>query len=605
MLRKSIVIRGVIFLMILFGASGLYANSSSIEVSLDAPRVVSLDEQFRVVYSVNSSPDSFITPDFVGFNVLAGPSTSTRSSVQIINGQRTESFQYSYTFILQAKAVGKYTIPSASAVVKGKNYSSNSKSIEVVAASTDKSESNSGVGDISNEDIFLKLELNKSKAVIGEPILATIKLYTRVPISGFEDVRFPSFDGFWSQEVETPQNIEFVRESVDGRIYDAALIRKYVLFPQKSGQLSIEPSEIVTMLRVRSQRSSTRSLIDDFFDSYQTVRKRVISRRGAVMVSTLPSGAPMSFMGAVGQFDISAKLSSSNVSVNEALTLSVTISGWGNMNMIEAPQFEIPSGIESYQTKTDDKTAKGVKGYSGSKVFETPIIPRAPGEYIIPKLSFSYFDISKREYVTISTNPLELVVSGSVNDTSRGEGGFLSVNRQGVRTLAEDIRFIKSDFNLWKSKGYFFIGSVFFYIFILIILLCFIILDRYLSKLKARKSDVVGIKNRRANKVAKQRLKKSRELLIQKRVSEFYEELYRALIGYVSDKYNIPFSDLSKEKLHEILSNRNIDENLIISIIDIMERCEMARFAPVSDVDNIESIYNLAVDLISNLEKKH
>ena len=604
MLRKIGVNTGIIFLLFIIGVTRLYANTSSVDVSLDAPRVVSLDEQFRVVYSVNTSPDNFISPDFIGFNVLAGPSTSTRSSVQIINGQRTESFQYSYTFILQAKDIGKFNIPSETAVVKGKHYSYQSKTIEVVAASNNKRESAADALEVSNDDIFLRLELNKSRVVVGEPILATLKLYTRVPISGFEDVRFPSFDGFWSQEVDTPQNIEFIRESVDGKIYEAALLRRYVLFPQKSGQLSIDAAEIVTLLRIRSQRSSSRTLLDDFFDSYQTIRKRVSSKRGNVIVSELPSGAPITFSGAVGDFRLSAKLSSNNVVANEAITLSVTIDGAGNMNMIESPVFDLPSGFEVYQTKVIDRTTKGVRGFSGSKVFETPIIPRAPGEYIIPELKFSYYDVSKRGYVTLTTEALKLEVSGSSSDITSSQSGVVSVNRQGVRTIAQDIRFIHSKANLFNYRGYFFVGSTFFFLIFISIILCFIFIDRYLAKVKARKSDVVGIKNRRANKVAKLRLKQTKELMLQRKVVDFYEELYRALIGYISDKYNVSISDLSKDRLSEILTEKKINEELIISILDVIERCEMARFAPVDDIDNMEDIYNLSVELISNLERR-
>lgn len=577
--------------------------SAQIALTTDVPRVVESDETFRLVFSVNAQPSSFSPPAINGFDVLAGPTSSTMSSTQIINGRRTESFTVSYTYVLQARSVGKFTIPAATVVVDGNNISSQPVAIEVVKGSERTQERSEQATSISNEDIFLRVSVSKNRVVKGEHLIATIKLYTRVPISGFEDVRFPTFNGFWSQEIETPQSIEFVRESVDGKIYNSALLRRYMLMPQQSGTLNIETAEMICQVQIRSSATrSSRSIFDDFFDSYQTVRKRVTAPVVRINVDPLPGGAPESFYGGVGDFSMDTRLSRDSLNANEALSLIVTISGTGNLNLIEAPKTEFPASFEVYDVKITDNTSRGARGASGSKQFEYPLIPRAPGEYTIPAVNFTYFDIATKKYVTHTSGNLTVKVGRDTGSSQFASNVTAGPNRQVVRSIADDIRFIKTGSPHLKRGDLFFAGSLLYYLILVLIVVVTFILERLLSKHVERNRDIAGIKNRRANKVAKARLKSAQTLLKQSLYTGFYEELYRALLGYTSDKLNLSLADLSREKIKMRLIDKKVKTEQIDDLIYLLDQCEYARYSPDPGGAEMEKNYERAIRLISDME---
>ena len=314
-------LRKVFLLLLLFAAYSTFAQNT---FTVDAPRVVGADEIFRVVYTADGEISDFVNPTVTGAEILAGPSPSRMQSTQIINGQRSERLEISYTFILRPTGEGTAKISPASATIGKKVYTTKEISIEVVkgeaqqggqqssqgeATGNAPAGQRSSQGEISAKDVFLKLSFSKTKVVKGEPIIATLKLYTRVPIAGFEDIRFPVFDGFWSQEIETPQNINFVRENVDGQIYNSAVLRKYMLLPQQTGDVTVKPAEMICQVQVRTTPSGGRSIFDDFFDSgYQIVKKRINSGQATIKVSSLPAGAPASFGQGVGEFSLDVKL---------------------------------------------------------------------------------------------------------------------------------------------------------------------------------------------------------------------------------------------------------------------------------------------------------
>ncbi len=576
--------------------------------TVDAPRVVELDESFRLVFIANSEPSSFNPPAFSGFDVLAGPSASTMSSTQIINGKRTESFQVSYTYILQAKSVGKFTISSASAVIGGKGYTSNPVTIEVVkgdgSASSNTDQSAQTTGSVSSEDIFMRMSISKGRVVKGESLVATLKIYTKVPIAGFENVKFPTFNGFWSQEIETPSNIEFLRESVNGKIYDAAVLRRYMLVPQQTGNLTIDPSEMICQIQVKSPvNSAQRSIFDDFFESYQTVKKRITAPGIHVQVDPLPAGAPSTFAGGVGDFNMSAKLTRDSVNANEAVSLIVTISGTGNINLIEAPKIEFPADFEVYDVKISDKSSKTGRGASGTKEFEYPIIPRGSGNFILNPVRFSYFDISTRKYISLSSDELNLKVGKDTGgNTNMRPSLSMGVNKQTVRSIGSDIRYIKKSTSHLKRGNQFLFGSVTFFILVVLIISLYFIINRFLSKRIERNRDVAGVKNRRANKVARARLKTAESLLRQKLYTRFYEELHRAILGYCSDKLTLPLSDLSREKIADSLTKKSVKPELIDELLSLIEACEYARYAPDPGGVEMDKNYMRAIKLISDLE---
>lgn len=585
-------LKRILFITALMLSAGFRLQAQT-TVTVDVPRVVEADETFRLVFNVNAQPESFNPPAISGFDVLAGPSSSTMSSTQIVNGKRTESFQVSYTYILQAKSTGKFTIPPASVVVGGKSYSSQPVAVEVVkgdaAAKKDDGKSSPS---ISNDDVFLRVSLSKSRVVKGEQLVATIKLYTRVPIAGFEDVKFPSFNGFWSQEIETPQSIEFVRESIDGKIYNAALLRRYMLMPQQSGTLPIETAELICQVQVRSTAAAApRSIFDDFFDSYQTVRKRVTAPTVRVVVDPLPAGAPASFTGAVGNFNMNAKLSRDSVNANEAFSLIINITGTGNINLIEAPKIEFPASFEVYDVKI-----------SGNKQFEYPVIARGPGEYTIPGFEFSYYDIANRRYVTQKSGDFNIKVGRDAGGTASSGVVQTGVNRQAVRSIADDIRFIYTKAPGLKRGNLFLFGSAGYFIMLAMIIALFFVAEKILSKRVERNRDVAGVKNRRANKVARARLKNAESLLKQGLYTAFYEELHRAILGYTSDKLNLSLADMSREKIKAHLESKKVQESRITELLSIIEQCEYARYAPDPGGTGMEENYQRAIRLISEME---
>ncbi len=597
-------------LLLLSGAMLIsLAISAQASFTVDVPRVVGLDENFRLVFIAGGEPSSFNPPQLRDFDVLAGPSTSTMTSTQIINGKRTDSYQVSYTYILQARSVGTFSIPSASAVIGGKTYQTNPVSVEVVKGDANNSGNSSGAssqknsGTISTDDIFMKMSVSKGKVVKGESLLATLKLYTKVPIGGFENVKFPTFNGFWSQEVDTPSNIEFTRETVNGKIYNAAVLRRYMLIPQQTGNLVIDPSEMTCLVQVRASSGGSRSMFDDFFDSYQTIKRKLTAPSIHVNVSPLPSGAPASFAGGVGEFQLSARLTKDTINANEAVSLEVSISGSGNLNLVEAPKITFPADFEVYDTKINDNTSKSGRGTSGTKVFEYPLIPRGAGVFEVGPVVFSYFDIGAKKYKTLTSEKLTLRVGQAVEGSENASASLpMGVNKQSVKSIGNDVRYIRSGLSGLVRGNSFFFGSVTFFALIVLIIASYFLMDRFLSKRIERNRDIAGVKNRRANKVARARLKNAESLMKQNLYSAFFEELHRAILGYCSDKLNLSLADLSREKIASSLEEKSVSKEHSEELLALIEVCEYARYAPDQDKPEMGQNYQRAIKLISDLE---
>ena len=596
-------------------------------LKLEGPRVVALDETFRVVFTADARMSDFDWPGTSDFDVVWGPTKGSSSSVSIVNGKRTSTHQETITYLLQPKQTGTFTLAAASASVDKKEVSSNTIQIEVVAGQPQDQQQNGGnaqqgqqgqqgqgqpsqggrpqgndpsvTGTVSNQDIFLRLTLNKTNVVKGEPVTATLKIYTRADISGFEDIKFPTFNGFWSKETVTVNNLEFNRENVNGTIYNSALLRQYMLIPQQSGTLTIDPAEMVCQVRVRTSSGSPLSIFDDFFDQYQTIRKRISTPAIQVKVRELPAGAPASFSGGVGSYKISARLSKDGIKSNEAASLIVTISGNGNLTMIEAPKVDFPPDFEVYDIKGTDKTS--ASGTSGSKTFEYPFIPRSHGDFVIPSIELSYYDNALGKYVTTSTGDIPVSIEKG-EEISGGGVVVPGTNRQGVRNLSEDIRYIALGDGHLQKKGAFFAGSILFYLIMLTLAILLAILNRLIRRAQERRSDVAGSKNRRANKMARARLKSAESYLKQGLSGAYYEELHKALLGYVSDKLMIPSADLSKETVGEKLRERGVHEDAIEALNALVDRCEFARYAPDSGQTQMENEYEEAVEVISRIE---
>ncbi len=580
------------------------------EIQVQTHNVVAADEQFNITFIIEgeAKPSDFTWSPGEDFQLLWGPQQGRSTQTQIINGKTTRSVQTTYSYVLRPVKAGKFTISPASAKVKGNTISSKSVTIEVVAPGSSSSsaqpqggqqaqrQAQSGI--VQDEDIFMTLSLSRSNVVVGEPITATLKLYQRVNVAGFEGVEFPSFDGFWSQEIEAPTNIEFARETYEGQIYNSALLRRFILIPQQQGSVTIDPAELVCLINVRVSAGGA-SIFDGFFDDYRTVRKRVSTKPLTVNVSPLPAGAPASFAGGVGEFSISAKLSQDSLKTHEAASLLVTISGRGNVSLLEAPEVSFPPDMEVYDTKVSDDIAGG--GLSGSKYYEFPFIPRSHGDFVIDPIRYSYYDVNQKKYVTLETPPIPVSVARG-NETDAGGVVVSGSVPKDVRTLGSDIRFINIKDSGLVSKGRFFVGSAAFWIVIALLLAAAAASWATFRRFAARKADVVGTRNRKATKMALKRLQLANTFLKQNLYTAFYEELHKALLGFISDKLNIPAAELSRERISDSLKEGGVAESLVDTFIGILDACEFARYAPDAGHEAMAAHYQSAVDVISAID---
>ena len=614
-MRRTIQMKKLLLITALMMLATL-ASLGQTSIKVETHNVVAADEQFNLTFIIEgeNSPSDFSWTPTDDFQILWGPQQGHSTSLSIVNGKRTKSVQSTYTYVLRPLRSGTFTIPAATAKVKGREISSQPVNIEVVASGSSSS-SSSGAGSSSSQqparssskatpsddDLFLQVSLSRSSVVVGEPVVATVKLYQRVNIAGFESASFPTFDGFWSQELEAPTNIEFARESLDGQIYNAALLRKYILIPQKEGKLTINPAELVCLVNVRVSSGGS-SIFDGFFDDYRTVRKKIVSKPLTVNVMPLPAGAPASFGGGVGSFKISAKVSKDSLKTHEAASLLVTVSGNGNVSLLEAPKVTFPLDMEVYDTKISDKIEKG--GRSGSKFYEFPFIPRSHGDFVIEPIEYSYYDNNSGKYVTLRTKPIPIHVERG-NETDSGARVVApGVGRTDVKTLGSDIRFINTKDASLSARGYFFVGSGLFWGIVIALFVLAFILWASLRTFARRRADVVGTRNRKASKMALRRLKMADTFLKQNLYTAFYEELHKALTGFVCDKLNIPMADLSKDKLSEALLSGGVPDDLVKEFISLLDACEFARYSPDAGHDAMQAHYTTALEVISSIDSK-
>ena len=591
-------------------------------IRVEVHNIVELGERFNVVFVVDGehAPSDFQWSPGDDFTLVWGPQKGTSTSISIVNGKTTKTSQTSYTYILQAKKTGAFQLASATATVKGTEIHSRAAQVTVVEGRDEAAAAQGGSGGTSGNasgsagearqsasqntgEIFMRLNLSKREAVVGEPITATLKIYQRANLTGFEDAKFPKFNGFWSQEVDTPQNIEFQREQVGDKMFNAAVLRRWVLIPQKSGTLTIDPSEVVCLVNVRTQRQRTGSIFDDFFENdYVTQRQRVMTPAIGVKVTALPGGAPAGFSGAVGEYSVSARISKDSLRTHDAASLIVTVTGKGNVSLVEAPKISFPPDFEAYDVKATSATDKS--GTNGSKTFEYPFIPRSPGSFTLPPVRFSYYDVKGRRYATASTDSLRLSVArsaGGATQPVQDGAGTLTVDRKGVKNLGEDIRFIKTKTSLSEDKG-FFVGKPLFWGLAAFLVLAAAAVWLSLRKLAARRADVVGTRNRKATRQALKRLKLAGDFLNKNLYTAFYEELHRALIGFIADKLTMDMADQSKENIAEALSARGVPEATVKSFTDLLDACEYARYAPDAGHEAMNAHYEQAVSVITAID---
>ena len=610
-----------LFCIVAFLLTAIFQMSAQNVIRVEAPDVVAVNEQFNVTFIIEGekSPSDFQWSSGDDFQLVWGPQKGSSSSIQIINGKRSSSHQTTFTYILIPKATGTFQLPAATALLSGDRISSTQASIQVVSDGASSSQSSgqnggkssrggqtssTGSGEISSNDLFMRLSLSRTEVVIGEPITATLKIYQRANVVGFENAKFPTFNGFWSQETYVPNNIEFKRESLDDKIYNTAVLRTYVLIPQQSGTITIDPAELVCLVNIRTAPSTSNSLFDSFFqDEYRTIRKRVTTPAVKVKVNPLPAGQPASFGGGVGNFGISARLTTDNLKTHDAASLVITVSGRGNVALLEEPKVNFPPDFEVYDTKTTENTDKSNGGTSGSKSFEYPFIPRSHGDFTIDPVEYSYYDVNAGKYVTLRTEPLHVkVAKGKGGDSTPVTTVNSGVERKDVKSLADDIRFIFTGKPGLSGSGSFFVGSVFFWILLALMILGATSVYLAFRKVAAMRADVAGTKNRRATKMAQKRLKLAGEYLDKNLYTAFYEELHKALIGFVSDKLNMDMSEISKDNIASALTEGGVSEEQTKAFTDLLDACEFARYSPDGGNEAMRSHYDAALNVISSID---
>lgn len=607
--------RKVILLFILVTTVlGAWADGDVTFVA-SAPDVVVNGDQFRLTYTVNTQKvRDFRAPNIKGFDVLMGPSRSQQSSTQIINGSMTSTSSITFTYILMASQEGTFTIPGATIVADGQNKTSNSVQIKVLPP--DKANGTGGGGSsnsggrassrsqaagskITNQDLFITATASKTTVYEQEAVLLTYKVYTLVNLRQLYG-KMPDLKGFHTQEVELPQQKTFSLEHYNGRNYNTTVWSQYVLFPQQSGKLEV-PS--ITFEGVIAQQVVSDDPFDAFFNggsNYVEVKKNIITPKLTLNVKALPDGKPANFSGGVGEFTISSSISTTELKTNDAVTVKLIISGTGNLKLISTPEVAFPKDFEVYDPKIDNKFTLTREGLSGNKVIEYLAIPRHAGNFTIPPVEFSYFDLKTNSYKTIKTEAYDLKVEKGEGNADQVIADF--TNKEDLKVLGQDIRYIKMGETNLTRKGDFFFGSVVYYLWYIIPLVLFIIFVVVYRKKAIENANVAKVRTKKANKVAAKRMKNAGKLLAENKKEAFYDEVLKALWGYISDKLNIPVSQLSKDNIEEELTKYGVAPELIKDFIGTLNECEFARYAPGNQSEAMDKVYSSAVEVISKME---
>ena len=576
-----------------------------VRFTASAPSTVIVDKPFQLVYTVNATGKDLKVPEFTNFEVLAGPFESRSSSYQVINGKTSSSLSISYTFTLQGLKTGTYSVPPASIIVDGQKHSSNGLSIKVLpddgsdAAGSSAAQSGASTAKITNDKIFIRTNVSKSSVYEQEPVVVTYKLYTLADVAGMNNMKMPDFNGFLKQELDQSQNKQLSYENFNGKNYGTIVLYQVLLYPQRTGDITIDKASFEAVIRVQN-KTQVRSIFDDFFDSYTNVNKALVAPAVKVKVYPLPGAKPAGFSGTVGQLSMSSTISATQVKANEAVTLKVVISGSGNMKLIKNPDIELPEGFEIYDPKVNNNFKTTTSGVSGTKTIEYLFIPRNAGDFEIPAAEFTYFDLQEKTYKTLRTPVYNLKVSKGEGGESVVSGNY--VNKEDVKQLGKDIRFIETKpFKLTKKTEPVF-GTVEGWILYLIPLLVALFLFFVLKRKALENSNIEFVRNKKANKQAQKRLKMAQKLLNEGKKDKFYEEVLKAVWNYLSDKLAIPAASLTKERVEAELTEKGVNADAIKQFTDILNTCEFARYAPNSGQQEMGNLYAEAIDAISNLE---
>ena len=581
-------------------------------LTASAPSRVSVGEQFRLSYTVNTQNVSDFRAGNIPaeFEVLIGPNRSMQSSYQMINGHTSQSSSITYTYIVAATKGGSYTIPAAHVVVDGKKIASNALTIKVIGSTgsnsrpynDDEGEEVREMGSrISGSDLFIKVSANKKRVYEQESILLTYKVYTLVQLSQLRG-DMPDLKSFYTQEVDLPQQKSFSLETVNGRPYRTCTWSQYVMFPQTTGKLHIPA---ITFEGVVIQQNRNVDPFEAFFNGgsgYVEVKKKIEAPGIEIQVDPLPQ-RPATFSGGVGKFNISAQLDKTETKANDPITLRIIVSGTGNLKLIKQPVINLPKDFDKYEPKVTEQTKLTTAGIEGSKIYDVLIVPRHQGKYDIPPVEFTYFDTSTKRYETVKTETFHL-------DVAKGSGASAVSDFSGqdeLQELNKDIRFIKTGDADQHLTGDYFFGSTAYWITIAALVLVFITLFVIFRQRAIDNANVTAMRGKKANKVATKRLKQAARLMTDNKPGEFYDEVLRALWGYVGDKLNIPVAQLSHDNISSKLAERGVHQSIIDKFIGALDECEFERYAPGDPKGNMSKVYDksmLAIEKIEEVMKK-
>lgn len=607
-----------ILLILLIFSNVCVTFAQSVEFKASAPAQVIIGRPFQLSYSVNQRAKDLRAPEFTDFDYVAGPYTSQSSSTSFVNGKRTSSFQMTYTYTLLASKEGSFTIPPATIKVDGEQYTSNGVRITVLPADepaqTNANSQSHTAGTtasqqhesqtISGENIFMRTLVSKTKVHEQEAILLTYKLYfAGVDVAQLtNNTRLPEFKGFLKQELEMSE-IQTELEHYNGRNYQTAVLYRTLLFPQRSGDIVIDPAQFEALLRVQN-RAQVRSIFDDFFNSYTTVTKALQSPGITINVSALPAGKPLGFCGGVGQFNISSSISSTELQANEAVTLTVTIQGAGNMKLLKTPAVDWPEGFEVYDPKVTNNFSVTTSGVSGTKTIEYLAIPRAGGVYTIPAIQFAYYDTQADAYRSLATPEYTLNIARSTNEESGAAVVNTYVQKENIQQLGSDIRYIYTgELKAASNRNSISFGTLLFWLFYAIPLSIAALMFIVFRKRIKENADVTRMRYKKANKVAQRRLKVAEQLLQQNKKEAFFEEIERAAWTYLSDRLSIPTAQLNKENIAQILTEKAVPEATIKQMLHVLSTAEFARYAPTSD-SAMHELYEDTIKIINQLESE-
>lgn len=608
--KQTHTMRQLIFFLLLAITVLPIQAKNDVTLVAEAPDVVVSGDQFRLTFTVNTQKGKdFLAPSISGFDVLMGPSRSQQSSTQIINGKVSSSSAITYTYILMAGKEGTYTIPAASIEVDGKKIFSNALTIKVLPPDQSAGNQQSGQGQsnssrgqiaggkISDKDLFITATAAKTTVYEQEAILLTYKVYTLVNLRQLYG-KMPDLKGFHTQEIELPQQKTFSLEHYNGRNYNTTIWSQYVLFPQQTGKLEI-PS--ITFEGIVAQQTISDDPFDAFFNGggYIEVKKKIVTPKVTINVKPLPA-KPDNFSGGVGEFTLSSSINAKEVKTNDAVTIKLTIKGAGNMKLINTPEVKFPEDFEIYDPKVTNNFDVSRAGLSGAQTIEYLAIPRHAGDFTIPQVEFTYFDLKSQAYKTLKTEEYHLKVAKGKGNADQVIADF--TNKENVKVLGQDVRFIKLGDTELLSKGKVFFGTTGYWLGYIIPFVIFVVLVIFFRKQAAENANIAKVKTKKANKVATKRMKLAGKLLAENKKNEFYDEVLKALWGYISDKLSIPVSQLSKDNIEAELMRYGVSDEVTKTFIDALNECEFARYAPGNENEAMDKVYAASVEAISKME---